>query len=312
MCVFPLAAVIGGGALLAGSVFSGLSNASATKNSNAANLQIARETNAANASLAEKQQNWNIDLWNKQNDYNTPAAQMQRFKDAGLNPNLMYSQGQPGNAGAVSTVAPAKMERATVQPVNYFQGVAQGLSQGMSAFLQSQQLSVAEKRAEADLTRTGSNVDLNQAKMGLIEAQMMSERMRPELLASQIASTNVGVIRQSVETEIRRNFRDVSTDYYQNQVAAQAVSMRLTEQQIDKLANDIEMATKHLEIDGKRLEISAATAAASIAFMRQGGTLRELQAEFMRKGLDWYTADKVTSIIGNVVGTVAKGAMMVK
>jgi len=31
------------------------------------------------------------------NDYNKPKAQMSRYKEAGLNPNLMYSQGNPGN-----------------------------------------------------------------------------------------------------------------------------------------------------------------------------------------------------------------------
>lgn len=31
--------------------------------------------------------------WNMLNEYNTPEAQMKRFKDAGLNPNLIYGQG---------------------------------------------------------------------------------------------------------------------------------------------------------------------------------------------------------------------------
>lgn len=30
--------------------------------------------------------------WNRQNEYNNPAAQMLRFKEAGLNPNLIYGQ----------------------------------------------------------------------------------------------------------------------------------------------------------------------------------------------------------------------------
>lgn len=39
-----------------------------------------------------------VDMWNMQNKYNTPFNQMKRFKDAGLNPNLIYGQGNPGNA----------------------------------------------------------------------------------------------------------------------------------------------------------------------------------------------------------------------
>lgn len=41
-------------------------------------------------------------LWNKKNvdamnRYNSPASQMQRYQAAGLNPNLIYGQGTPGN-----------------------------------------------------------------------------------------------------------------------------------------------------------------------------------------------------------------------
>lgn len=36
-------------------------------------------------------------MWNKANAYNSPANQMQRFKDAGLNPHLIYGQGSSGN-----------------------------------------------------------------------------------------------------------------------------------------------------------------------------------------------------------------------
>jgi len=36
----------------------------------------------------------------KQLDYNSPAAQMARYKEAGLNPHLIYGQGTPGNQAA--------------------------------------------------------------------------------------------------------------------------------------------------------------------------------------------------------------------
>lgn len=44
-----------------------------------------------------------IAFWNMQNAYNSPQAQMQRYKDAGLNPNLIYGQGNSGNAGSIPT-----------------------------------------------------------------------------------------------------------------------------------------------------------------------------------------------------------------
>lgn len=42
-----------------------------------------------------------IDNWNMQNAYNHPAAQMERFREAGLNPNLIY--GQTNMSGGVGT-----------------------------------------------------------------------------------------------------------------------------------------------------------------------------------------------------------------
>jgi len=48
-----------------------------------------------------RQNAYNLEMWNMQNQYNSPDAQMQRYKDAGLNPNLIYGQGQPGLSSPV-------------------------------------------------------------------------------------------------------------------------------------------------------------------------------------------------------------------
>jgi len=61
--------------------------------------------NMGSARAQRRAQEWNLQQWHRQNAYNSPQAQMQRFKDAGLNPNLIYGRGNSGNAGAV---APAK------------------------------------------------------------------------------------------------------------------------------------------------------------------------------------------------------------
>lgn len=45
-----------------------------------------------NLNLARLQNRWNIDQWNRENFYNSPAAQMARYKAAGLNPDLIYGQ----------------------------------------------------------------------------------------------------------------------------------------------------------------------------------------------------------------------------
>lgn len=68
-----------------------------------------QRTNAANMELAKYQADRNEAFIDKQNAYNTPAEQMKRFDLAGLNPNLMYGQGTPGNQSS-----PARYEAPTV------------------------------------------------------------------------------------------------------------------------------------------------------------------------------------------------------
>lgn len=69
-----------------------------------------RKANKQNIELQDKQFAHDINMWKMQNAYNTPAAQMARFKDAGLNPHLMYGQGTPGNATGAPTMKPTKVE----------------------------------------------------------------------------------------------------------------------------------------------------------------------------------------------------------
>lgn len=56
-----------------------------------------RRQHKANKDLAAFQADANERYLDKQNAYNTPKNQMTRFQDAGLNPNLIYGQGSPGN-----------------------------------------------------------------------------------------------------------------------------------------------------------------------------------------------------------------------
>lgn len=45
-----------------------------------------------------EQNEFNLKMWNLQNEYNKPINQMKRYEEAGLNPLLIYNQGNPGNA----------------------------------------------------------------------------------------------------------------------------------------------------------------------------------------------------------------------
>lgn len=66
-----------------------------------------------------RQQNqYNEQLWNMQNQYNSPAAQMARYKEAGLNPNLIYGQSNTGGSVATANLESGSGPRGG-RPGNY-------------------------------------------------------------------------------------------------------------------------------------------------------------------------------------------------
>lgn len=83
---FPLVPIIMGAVSLASSIIASRSS-----------KKQAERTANANMELAKYQAGVNEAFIDKQNVYNTPANQMSRFGEAGLNPNLIYGQGNAGN-----------------------------------------------------------------------------------------------------------------------------------------------------------------------------------------------------------------------
>lgn len=61
---------------------------------------------AVNYALNKQTNDQQLELWNLMNEYNLPENQMKRFKDAGLNPNLIYQQGSPGNTSSPANYTP--------------------------------------------------------------------------------------------------------------------------------------------------------------------------------------------------------------
>jgi len=88
-----LPSIVSGGASLLG----GLINAGSTSSTNQSQLSYSKE-------MYEKQRADALSDWKMQNEYNSPSAQMTRFKEAGLNPNLIY--GQMSNSPVVRTSSP--------------------------------------------------------------------------------------------------------------------------------------------------------------------------------------------------------------
>lgn len=66
--------------------------------------------NQYNEGLWNKQNEYNEKLWNQQNAYNAPTAQMERYKEAGLNPHLIYGASNMGGSINTSNLEAAPMK----------------------------------------------------------------------------------------------------------------------------------------------------------------------------------------------------------
>lgn len=97
------AAVIAAGIAAAGSTTAAAVNNKGGKRSQRRafkyNQQLQEQQAAYQKEAAEISWNRQLEAWNLENEYNSPAAQMQRYQDAGLNPNLIY--GQSNTSGSI-------------------------------------------------------------------------------------------------------------------------------------------------------------------------------------------------------------------
>lgn len=94
-----------------------------------------------------------VAMWNLENEYNTPKSQMERYQVAGLNPNLIYSQGSPGNSTGTPKFNTPEVNRMPtgIETLSRLMGVAQGVTGLMGNM---QQIAVAKATAKKIATET--------------------------------------------------------------------------------------------------------------------------------------------------------------
>ena len=94
--------------------------------------------------------------WNMQNAYNSPLQQMQRLKEAGLNPNMVYGNGVEANSGSMprqSNLAPSKPELQAIDPQStlaQYQNLQQSKQQTDNLKKQAELIDAQKKQVEAN------------------------------------------------------------------------------------------------------------------------------------------------------------------
>lgn len=161
-----------------------------------------------------RQQAANLAQWERENAYNSPAAQMQRFKEAGLNPHLIYGQSNTGGSIATANLDSASMGGGSSSGVtqargNDWQASLQGVGNVMMNYLSLKEkaANVDNLGATNDLLRKDALIkDLDIALGPLKKAGLISDNLIKEATAKyapELSRLSVQAKEQDVKTAMR-------------------------------------------------------------------------------------------------------------
>lgn len=227
---------IGGAAISAiGNFFGNKSNQKANDRLFEKQAQFSREERIA-------QQRWIEEMYARNNAYNTPAAQMERYKAAGLNPDLIYSQGDSGNASFPEAPSQASTPTTSVIPKNTYGDTAAiaaqtGLMTAQAKALESQAKKIdteeslltadyllRKARTESDIELQNSTIyvnhelgQLNHAeaevaakKLQEIDVSMSQMKEQANLFKAQVNTENEKVVQMAFDRYLRSKEFDLT------------------------------------------------------------------------------------------------------
>lgn len=236
MSLLGAAGISAGGGLLSG-LFGGISQSRASKNY----LKGVRETNEQNYKIWQEQQAHNIDMFNRENQanidnwkmqfdatnaYNDPSAQVERLRNAGLNPSLalggnasgMATSSSVGSAHAQPAQAPTMQAPQPVAPagVAFAQNMLQGITQFANAWNMSQQTSSAEQKLPFELSALK-----DYASMQGMTKEFMKEFGKPMMQLDM--AIKEGEVRRQTQSNFLNSMiqNDVIKTYQANRVLAE-------------------------------------------------------------------------------------------
>lgn len=221
-------------------------NAASTGLQNRANRKFALEQYSRQRSDA-------ITDWNMQNQYNSPAAQMERYKAAGLNPNLIYGQ--------TNQAAPVRSVNADTPRGNAAQFDAGSvLGAYYDTQLKGQQtdnLKTAQEVAKMDIELKKAQIIATLANGGLLSekrlGQALDNYVKNELLDTTLETAKVGLHQKYATLENTWQ----QTSFSKNQDMRADKQLKVNQQlAANTLANGVEdRLTKRLGRELTRLEM---------------------------------------------------------
>lgn len=245
----------------------GLANSGANREAQAEENRINREWNEK---MIHEAREWELEQWNRTNEYNSPEQQMQRFSEAGLNPNLIYGQGSPGLAGQLSTSAPSGNQSAPQFDI--------------SPIFQAAQLAQNRQHIANQTELTNSQVSLMQSQVKTEAIKQVVETARSKYLDAQTKSQIIGnTLQSAIQPELIDQAR-LATDIAVWQRSISRLSAEQKQFQLDKI---MPLEAVRIQVQNQAtqagIELTAAQVDQVAALTRKAlldGDMTQLQYEY--------------------------------
>lgn len=224
----------------------------------------------------------NLEFWNMQNDYNSPQAQMKRFQEANLNPNLIYGQGSGGNAGSIQT---PDLKMPEFRSSNLGDSISSAATNGLNAYFDIQY-----RKAQLDNARAQNTVLQEEATLKRAETDRVltdTEARRFDLdFKNEFRTYNADALRErvrqtriSTDLAISRDARNAATT---SSNLKEAVS-RMETQFLQRQQMRQNMAKTKIEMANIRAQTTRVLQ--GVQLLKQQGTLNELEIQLRNKNL---------------------------
>lgn len=265
-------------------------NAQNVASTNEANMAIADKTNQMNFDIAQMgneynqkmleqqlQQEW--DMWHAENEYNSLGSQMERAREAGINPYVATGLISPGTAGSMTAPTPQGAITPTMEGATMQAAQAQGATMipadmsGLSGLRGIAKEFISLMQAEEDLTsrqleNEGRQIE-NDYKASLFEAELgkrladtdlsksqrkaldIENKFKPDMLSSEIKRRNT----DQMFTQLRAQGQMLAnlSAYEWYKVLPQQIKQTITEQMVRinnmKLQGNLTQAQINTEIN---------------------------------------------------------------
>lgn len=207
-------------------------------------------TNQQQMELAKYQYEKNLEMWNKNNEYNAPAAQMQRYQEAGLNPNLIYGSGSAISGNSSSTPQYQAPQLKAFTDYGDLGATAAINSYNQYRITNSnvalQEANAQKAMADADRATSASALDTIRASRELFSYNLDRDTRdlliakRREAINNLISSTNLNNANNSVAGE-RVNQLGAMTDYYRQLIIQSKKNVDLSQKEIERKSLEMTM-----------------------------------------------------------------------